>query len=249
MKKSIITGLMIAGAFQLSSVAFAHDINSNHHSATPQKRLLPVNASAEMLSSPDQATISAGVITQGKNATETATENAAKMTAIFEALSRASIPKSQVKTSQFSLTPKYDYENRKKPRILGYTANNTIAVTTHDLDKVSPIVDALIASGSNNILGVQFSLKDPEAAKNKVLEEAIKKAKAKAQLIARSAGVTLGPLQSIQVDSGGYSPYSKSYDEIVVTGGGGGGGGGVSAPVSQGELTIKATVNLVYEML
>jgi len=228
-------------------VATAHTVNTGHETVAP-KRLLPVTASAQIKAAPDKATVSAGVVTEGKNASETASENAVKMTAVFDALTRANIPSNDIRTSQLSLSPRYDYESRKKPRIVGYTANNLVTVTTQDLTKVTPIIDALVQAGSNNIQNVKFSLSDPDAIQAKALEEAIGKARARAQLIARSAGVTLGPLQSINVSNHGYSPNNRSYDEVIVTGGGGG-GGGVSTPVSGGELTISVTVNLVYEML
>jgi len=234
--------------FCLNPIAVAHNTTTGHAVSAPEKRLLPVTASAQIKASPDKAIITAGVVTEGKNASETATENAAKMTAIYSALNQAGIVQTDIRTSQLSLSPRYDYESRKKPRIVGYTANNIITVTTRDLNKVSPIVDALVRSGSNNIQNVQFSLSDPEAVKAKLLEDTIKKARAKAQLIAKSAGITLGLLQSIKVNDGGYSPYNRSYDEVIVTATGGGGGGGVSTPISQGEITITATVNLVYEM-
>lgn len=246
MKTSIIITCVMGAVFQLSPLAFAHDINTGHHAGMTQKRLLPVTASAEMKVAPDKATIRAGVLTEGKDASKTAAENTLKMTAVFDALNRASVPKSQIRTSQLSLSPRYDYENRKKPRIVGYSANNLITVTTKDLNQVSSIIDALIQAGSNNLQGVEFSLSDPDTAKAKVLEEAIKKARAKAQLVARSAGITLGPLQSINVDSSGNSAYNRNYDEIIVTASR---GGEPSTPVSQGELSVKATVNLVYEML
>ncbi|MDB2438065.1 SIMPL domain-containing protein [Hellea sp.] len=248
MKKRRLSTLIVGASLFLSSVATAHTVNTGHETVAP-KRLLPVTASAQIKAAPDKATVSAGVVTEGKNASETASENAVKMTAVFDALTRANIPSSDIRTSQLSLSPRYDYESRKKPRIVGYTANNLVTVTTQDLTKVTPIIDALVQAGSNNIQNVKFSLSDPDAIQAKALEEAIGKARARAQLIARSAGVTLGPLQSINVNNNGYFPNNQSYDEIVVTGGGGGEGGGVSTPVSGGELTISVTVNLVYEML
>lgn len=249
MHRLFVTSLTIAASFHLTPLAAAHTVTTGHEAAALQKRLLPVSATATMKVAPDQANVEAGVVTEGKDASETATENAAKMTAIYAALNSAGIASTDIKTSQLSLSPRYDYESRKKPRIIGYTANNIITVTTRDLNKVSPIIDAVVRSGSNNIQNVQFSLSDPEAAKAKVLEDAIQKARAKAQLIARSAGVTLGPLQDIRVNDS-YSPYGRSHDEIVVTASrkGGGGGGGASTPVSQGELTVSASVNLTYEM-
>lgn len=249
MRKLGLVSLAIIGSFCFSPMAAAHNLASGHEAATPQKRLLPVSASASIKVAPDMVSIEAGVVTEGKDASETARENAAKMTAVYAALNSAGILPSDIKTSQLSLSPRYDYESRKKPRIVGYTANNVIAVMTRDLTKVTPIIDALVQSGSNNIQNIQFSLSDPEAAKAKVLEDAIKKARAKAQLIARSAGVTLGPLQDIRVNDN-YSAYGRGYDEIVVTGArtGSDGGSGISTPVSQGEISVSASVNLTYEM-
>jgi len=245
--KPYLSSLFIGASLFLSSIATAHDVKNGHATALPQKRLLPVTASAQFKAAPDKATISAGVVTEGKNASETASENAVKMTAVFDALTRANVPASDIRTSRLSLSPRYDYESRKKPRIVGYTANNLITVSTKDLNKVTPIIDALVQAGSNNVQNVKFSLSDPEALQGQVLEEAIKKARAKAQLIARSAGVSLGPIQSIDVGDRGYSPNSGNYDEVIVTASRKG-GGSVSTPVSAGELTLNATVKLVYEM-
>jgi len=249
MKKRYVSNLIIGTSLFFASAASAHDVHAGHASAAVQKRLLPVTASAQIKAAPDKATISAGVVTEGKNASETASENAVKMTAVFDALTRANIPASDIRTSRLSLSPRYDYESRKKPRIVGYTANNLITVSTQDLNKVTPIIDALVQAGSNNIQNVKFSLSDPEAVQAQVLEEAIQKARAKAQLVARSAGVSLGPLQSIDVGDRGYSPNGGNYDEVIVTASRKGGGGeGVSTPVSGGELTFSVTVKLVYEM-
>ncbi len=122
-------------------------------------------------------------------------------------------------------------------------------VSTFDLNKVSPIIDALVQAGANNISNVQFSLRDPDAIEAKVLDKAIRKARSKAQAMATSAGVTLGPLQSINVNGTGYSAFNQGYDEIIVTASKRADSQApVSTPISYGDHTIKTTVNLVYEM-
>lgn len=240
-------------ALMFAAPSYAHTPSNNGHDSTPKMRVLPVSASAEVSSEPDKATVTAAVITEGKNATEVAAENAAKMTAVYAAMTRAGLTRSDIKTSQLSLTPRYDYESRKKPRIVGYEANNTVTVNTNDLSKVSDIVDSLVQSGVNNIRNVQFSLSDPDSVEALVLDQAIKKARGKAQAIAASAGVTLGALQSLTIDGVGYSPHNQRYDQVIVTAqkkGGGFSSGGVKAgtPISYGEHKIKKTVHLVYEM-
>jgi len=229
--------------------ASAHPANSNSHAAEAKMRVLPVSASAEITSEPDKVAVSAGVITEGKDASAVATENAAKMTAVYAALAQAGVSRGDIKTSQLSLQPRYDYESRKKPRIVGYQATNSVIVTSYDLAKTGDIIDALVNAGANNINNIQFSLRDPEAVEAMVLDKAIRKARSKAQAMATSAGVTLGALQSLTVSGRGYSPHNQAYDEVIVTASGGGSsGGGVRTPVSYGNHTIKLTVHLVYEM-
>jgi len=229
--------------------ASAHPANSDSHPSEPKMRVLPVSASAEITSEPDKVAVSAGVITEGKDASAVATENAAKMTSVYAALTRAGVSRGDIKTSQLSLQPRYNYESRKKPRIVGYQANNSVIVTSYDLSKTGDIIDALVQAGANNINNIQFSLRDPEAVEAMVLDKAIRKARNKAQAMATSAGVTLGALQSLTTSGNGYTAHNQAYDEIIVTAtGGGSSGGAVRTPVSYGNHTIKQTVHLVYEM-
>ena len=113
-------------------------------------------------------------------------------------------------------------------------------VSTFDLNKVSPIIDALVQAGANNISNVQFSLRDPDAIEAKVLDKAIRKARSKAQAMATSAGVTLGPSQSINVNGTGYSAFNQGYDEIIVTASKRADSQApVSTPISYGDHTKK----------
>ena len=86
---------------------------------SPQARI-DVSATGQAEASPDRATVSAGVVQQGKTAREAMFGNATLMTAIFDELEAAGIPKSDITTSQLSLKPQYDYRDRKKPTITGY---------------------------------------------------------------------------------------------------------------------------------
>lgn len=241
MTKTILSAILMTAALALSLPAIAHDVHE------PSIRTFPVTANAQIKVTPDQAKIMAGVITEGREASEVVSENAAKMTALYETLRLQGVGRNDIATSQLSLTPRYDYENRKKPRIVAYEAKNIVTITTLDLTKIGPIIDSIVQAGSNNVQNVQFSIRDTEALEAKVLDKAIRKARAKAQRMATSAGVTLGPLQNMNVSGGQYQPFNRVYDEIIVTSTGGG-GGVPSTPVSYSDQTVTATVSLVYEM-
>ena len=191
---------------------------------------------------PDMATVSAGVVTQGKTAREAMFGNATKMTRAFEELEAAGIEKNHITTSQLSLQPKYNYKNRQSPKIDGYEARNTVSAKTYDLDNVGAMLDALVKAGVNNINGVQFSIKDSKSAKDKAREDAIMEARAKAESMAAAAGVKLGKLKSLSESGGNFNPRPPvAYAALESR--------SASTPISAGEQQINVTVNMTYDII
>jgi uncharacterized protein YggE len=201
---------------------------------------LNVSAVGEVDVAPDRAIVSAGVVQQGKTAREAMMGNATAMTAVFDELEAANIPRTNITTSQLSLQPQYDYRDRRKPTITGYEARNTVTVKADDLDQVGPMLDALVRAGVNNINQVRFTVKDPKAARDQARMEAIAEAKAKAETMATAAGVKLGPLMSLNESGGGAAvprPVMMSARADM---------GQASTPISAGEQTLSVRVNLSY---
>ena len=190
---------------------------------------------------PDMATVSAGVVTQGKTAREAMFGNATKMTRVFEELEAAGIEKKHITTSQLSLKPKYNYQNRKAPKIDGYEARNTVSAKTYNLDDVGAMLDALVKAGVNNINGVQFSIKDSKSARDKAREDAIREAREKAESMASAAGVKLGKLKSLSESGGNFRPQPVAYALEARS-------AGASTPVAAGEQAISVTVNMSYDI-
>ena len=205
----------------------------------PQARL-DVSAIGQANVAPDRAIVSAGVVQQGKTAREAMMGNATLMTAVFDELEGAGIPKKDISTSQLSLQPQYDYRDRRQPTITGYEARNTVTVKSDDIEQVGPMLDALVRAGVNNINQVQFTVKDPKAAKEQARADAIREAKEKAQAMAKAAGVQLGPLLSINEANmtSGPRPIMMQAARMEMA--------DASTPVSAGEQTLSVTVNLSY---
>ena len=201
---------------------------------------IQVSATGKTNMAPDMATVSAGVVTQGKTAREAMFGNATKMTRVFEELEAAQIERKYITTSQLSLQPKYNYQNRQSPKIDGYEARNTVSAKTYDLENVGAMLDALVKAGVNNINSVQFSIKDPKAAKDKAREDAIREARAKAQAMADAAGVKLGKLMSLSESGGNFRPQPVAYAARSME------MSQDSTPISAGEQTLSVTVNMTY---
>jgi len=210
-------------------------------SEVPEAKI-QVSATGTTNMNPDMATVSAGVVTQGKTAREAMFGNATKMTRVFEELEAAGIEKKHITTSQLSLKPKYNYQNRQAPKIDGYEARNTVSAKTYNLDDVGAMLDALVKAGVNNINGVQFSIKDSKAARDKAREDAIREAREKAESMASAAGVKLGKLKSLSESGGNFRPQPVAYALEARS-------AGASTPVAAGEQAISVTVNMSYDII
>ena len=229
----------IAAAALLAACQPATTYINSANASAPQ---IQVSATGQSFMAPDMASVSAGVVTQGKTAREAMFGNATKMTRVFEELEAAQIEKKHITTSQLSLKPRYNYQNRQSPKIDGYEARNTVTAKTHNLDNVGAMLDALVKAGVNNINGVQFSVKDPKAAQEKAREDAILEAKAKAEAMAKAAGVKLGNLKSLTESRGNFSPQPVAYARSSLD------SASVSTPISAGEQSLSITVNMTYEI-
>jgi uncharacterized protein len=207
--------------------------------ADPQPRILTVSGTGEVKGVPDRALLSTGVLTEGRTAAQAMEANARAMTAVFGALERAGIPAKDIQTASISVSPQYAALKSGGPqRIAGYQVSDTVSVTVDGLDKLGATLDALVASGSNQIDGPSFAIADPKPLLAKARAEAVADATERAEAYARAAGVTLGAIQSI-ADGG-----AGSVEPM----------GGVMAfakaatPVAAGQLTVSASVTIAWEI-
>jgi len=159
--------------------------------------LLEVSAQGESRRTPDIATISAGVVTQAADAATAMRENAARMERVIAALKRAGVADRDVRTANIALSPQYRYENNRPPVITGYQASNTVTVRFRDIARAGSVLDALVATGANQINGPELGLDKPEAAMDEARVDAVAKARARAELYARAAGLKVKRILSI----------------------------------------------------
>lgn len=233
--------LIAAGALVLACSPVAGNPVSAHDSTHSQFSKLQVTGTGTVSQAPDQASVSAGVVTVAASAGEAMRQNARQMTAAFKALKAAGIADRDIQTSQMSLQPQRDYQNRTKPRITGYQVSNTVRARTTNLNNVGPMLDALVGAGINSINGVNFSIKDAKNAKGKARHEAILAARAKAESMANAAGVRLGRILSLSESGNTYNPQPMMMRSASMD--------SAPTPIAAGEQNISVTVNITYEIV
>jgi hypothetical protein len=151
--------------------------------------VLELTAQGESRRTPDIATISAGVVTQAADAAGAMRENATRMDRVIAALKRAGVTDRDVRTSTLSLQPQYRYADNQPPVITGYQASNTVTVRFRDIARSGTVLDALVATGANQINGPELGLDQPAAALDEARTDAVAKARTRAELYARAAGL------------------------------------------------------------
>jgi hypothetical protein len=228
----------------LSAAAFAAAllVCSAAGAQTAPQRVITVVGSGEVRGVPDQAQLSTGVVTQAPTAAAALAANTRAMTSVFDTLKRAGIAEKNIQTSNFSVSPQYGTPKAGGPmHIVGYQVSNTVTVMVDGLDKVGPALDALVAAGSNQIDGPNFSIADPQPLLAKAREAAVHDATARAQSLASAAGVTLGPIVSIS-EGGGYAPPQPLGRMMSMAGNAG------PPPVASGEESVSASVSITWEI-
>ncbi len=192
--------LATATVIALSSIAITPALAQGvpiGSASVPDGTLLDVTATGKTTRVPDLATIRAGVVTQASTAAQALSDNAQRMAAVLAALKKAGIEPRDIATANVSLQPQYRYQDNQPPAITGYQATNTVSVRFHDIAKSGSILDALVAQGANQIDGPNLSLDQPDAALDEARVDAVKRARARADLYAKAAGLSVSRILTI----------------------------------------------------
>ena len=201
-------------------------------------RQITVTGAAEADAVPDLATVSAGVDTRAETAAAALAANSETMTAIFAALDAAGIERRDVQTSQLSLNPvfePYREEAEAPPAVVAYEASNMVTVRVRAIDGLGTVIDALAKAGANRLNGVGFEVADPKPHLDTAREQAVADARARAELYARAAGVTLGPVVSIRETVEVPGPIMMRAEAASA-----------APPIAAGTVTLGAQVEVVY---
>lgn len=204
--------------------------------------LLEVSAEGRSTRVPDLATIEAGVTTQAATAAEALAQNNAKMTQVIAALKRAGIAERDIQTSTISLQPQYrDQANGQPQQIFAYMASNSVSVRFRDIAKSGAILDLLVQQGANTISGPNLSISEPGQALDEARIDAVTKARARAELYAKAAGLRVDRILSI---SDGVAPspvFPMRADRMMVQ------SAGLAINPGEQELQVSVTIRFLLK--
>ena len=236
---------MIAAALAALSLATVADAASAQQPGPPPPReqTIRVTGTGEARTKPDKAVADFAVETLAPTAQAAAAENAQRMDRVIAALVRAGVPRDRIETRDYNVFPDYDPQPRPdatEPRIRGYRVMNTVAVTIYELDRVGSLIDAALEAGANRVNGVNFGLRDPQAFRQRAIDEAVRRARADGEALAAALGVSLGMVrEAYTADVGVVQPVMQFRMAADAA-------SSMATPINPGEQSVNATVVIVY---
>ena len=170
-------------------------------------REMTVAAEGKIYAVPDVATTNFGVTSEGYDVPSTVVKNTTKMNTIIDAIKGLGVDKKDIQTTQYSLSPRYEYNPKTGERtFMGYTLSQQITVKIRDFSKIGDILNAGTQNGATNVGDISFSIDDPQKVRQEAMNKAIAAARAKAEEIANNSGLKV--VKVLNVQEGYYSPYN-----------------------------------------
>jgi len=205
--------------------------------------ILDVSAEGAVTRVPDIAIVRAGVVSQAPTAAAAAEDNARRMTAVVAALRRAGIATRDIQTAQLSLEPRYQYGENQPPVITGYQASNSVQIRFRDVARAGTVVDTLVREGANQVDGPTLTLDAPEGALDEARTDAIRVARARAELYARAAGLRVGRILAISEGGGALPPMPMPAVRMMARS-----EAAADTPIVPGEQRLTVSVQVRFEL-
>ena len=214
------------------------------------KNTITVSDKGEVYARPDLALTTFSVITEKKTVAEAMSENAEKMNAVINSVKEQGVEDKDLKTTSFNIYPRYEYRRVEteiypyppgKRVLVGYEVRQSLQVKIRDMEKIGDIIQGATDAGANQVGDLQFTIDNEDELKRQARQEAIEKAKRKAEELASQLGVKLVRIVNFS-ESGTVPRYYRLEKEAV------GMGGGEAPEIETGENKIEVNVTITYEI-
>ncbi len=206
------------------------------------QRVISVNGEGKIYAKADIAEINLGVTNEARAIAEAQNQSTTAINKIMSFLKSSGVLEKDIKTTNYSIYPVYDYIKGKQT-LKGYQVSQNLDVKIRDLAKTGDIIAGAAENGANLVGSLSFTFDDPEALKAQARELAIKDAKEKAKKLASNLDIKLKGLINYSESSAGDTRVF--FSEAL------GKGGAASAPspeIPAGENEITINVSLAYEI-
>lgn len=185
---------------------------------------------------PDRAAVYVGVQTRSATAAVAARDNAQRQRAVIDAILAAGVPREQITTENYSVSPDSRFDQAtQKTTVVGYVVSNVVRAEVRKIDQVATVLDAVLAKGANQINSLDFFSSNSDSSRHEALVQAIARARADAEVMARAAGGSLGPLLELSTSAGEPRPVYRMAMSVNAQSG--------VTPIEPGQQLVSVSVS------
>ncbi len=192
-----------------------------------------------------KATMELRVSVSAITAAEASRLSAEKARKVAEMIKGKFAGKSTVKVTEGALQPEREQVGNLNQELIGYQASNSISVETSAIDQVGSLIDAALGAGASRANFVNFNLRDDSKVRSEAFASACRDAQLKANAAAQALGLKIKRVMKI-TSAGDFYPQQQrvnfaeraSFSASMTA----------TTPIRPGELTVQATVTVIYEI-
>ena len=192
--------------FLIAFITFSQAVNVNAQTETTE---VNISHRIEETFKPETANINIEVWSQKRELEAAYSDTTNRMNSTIEALKE--FENLTYTTTTFSVNQIFLEEN--KERVKYYEVSIMIKIETDNLKQLGNVIERVVAVGGTNIKGISYGLKNPEQAKNKVIQKGIEQIKEKADIIKESLDKVSYRIMKLDVNDN-YSVYNYSYSML-----------------------------------
>ena len=205
---------------------------------------LEISGEGEVHVAPDMAILSLTVLREAETARDALSASNSAMHEVLRAMKDAGIAERDLQTTAVSLRPRYHHPGKdntlKEPKIIGYSASNSLTVRVRDLKTVGAVLDKSVTLGVNQGGNLRFVNDDTTAAMKEARRRAVADALARAQTLAAAAGIKLGRVVRMSEQSSRPRPLPIARPALAAA------PQAEAVPLAAGENSYRAVVDMVF---
>ena len=191
MRKINAAIVLVVSAFVLVGCGETVNVGDN---GVSQGITVQATGVADVVPDAVQVSLSVSVVAEANDVA--LSQVAATAEVVRTTLEQLGIDAADIATQSVSVNPEYSYTEAEGQKIVGYRASQTFDVLVRDASAAGAVVDALVAAGGANLsINATYPVvNDSTAAAQAARDDAVAKARAKAEEYAKLLDVELGDL-------------------------------------------------------
>lgn len=160
------------------------------------------------------------------------------MTAVRQALVDGGVAQADIRTAGFDIWREDVRDDQGTVTASRYHVRHNYQVTVRALDRIGTLIPAAVAAGANSVSDITFTMSDPSALQSRARAAAMADARARAEELAKAAGVQLG--RPISIEEHVVSQGGRGNVAFARASGG--------SPIAAGQLAVEIDVSVRYEI-